>query len=857
MRHALVLAPLLASITGSALAPVQPITALAPFEVVADGFGSVRGIALDADDRLYVADREAGTVTRLGTDGPRVIARRLERPIGVALDPQGRVLVAEERGGRVVRLDPNGPTPLVAGITQPRWLAVDERGTVFVSARRLTRDAEPEPDDESAEPEMILSLTPDGVLTIFADGFDHLQGLAARHDAVYAATTGPRGVHRQGGVIYRIPVLADGQAGRIARVGPRDVFERPVGLALDALGALYLSAALADLDGPLAQNAIVKLQPDGAATVFASGLDNPRGLAFDRRGHLYIADGSAGRVLRFLAAPAPALTALPPFTRQSAVTLGGATMPRARVDVFVNDGSAPASSLASATGSFAVPIALAPNGQNHLEVVGTAVRGKGLTSPAAEAHVLHDTLAPVVVLQTPPAGAFVRGTVEIRVDAADSGSALATLALSATGQALNPSIVPSLPGPAALATASWDTSAGADGTQALTATATDRAGNSATISRVVIVDNTPPETDITSGPDGTIPSSTATLSFTGADSLTPLPGLQFAWRLDGGPLTIFAPSTSATLTDLAPGAHVFEVVARDQAGNEDRTPARRTFTVGSAGPVLTIAAPPTGASVPAGVLIVRGTVDGGGEEVGVRVNDVAALVHAGQWAVEVPIASGTNAIAAIARSAAGAEATATIAVTGITTIPDLSLRAEPSSGVAPLHVTWRVASQAPRALVRFELDERGDGAYAAPTSTLDGAQSIYTTAGLLFPTLRATDDLGNVHVATTVVQVDDAQTASARFQTLWTGFTARLQAGDQAGALAHLSPSLRSRFESVFQQLGAALPGIAAGLAPIQLIDQVGDLAEAAILQSEDGVTRLYFVYFRRDNRGQWLIQEM
>ena len=104
---------------------------------------------------------------------------------------------------------------------------------------------------------------------------------------------------------------------------------------------------------------------------------------------------------------------------------------------------------------------------------------------------------------------------------------------------------------------------------------------------------------------------------------------------------------------------------------------------------------------------------------------------------------------------------------------------------------------------------------------------------------------------------DDASGASARFQALWAGFTARLRASDRPGALAHLTPGLRSRLEPVFQQLGLDLPVIAVGLGGIELIDQVGHLAEAAFLQAADGVTRLYFVYFRRDNRGQWLIQDM
>src|SRR5688500_17579655 len=104
MSRAFVLRLLLAAVAGSALAPPQRTVAAAPSGVWADGFASLRGIAVDGDDRVYVADREAGTVTRLDQHGVRtVVARHLERPIGVAIDAEARLLVAEERAARVVR----------------------------------------------------------------------------------------------------------------------------------------------------------------------------------------------------------------------------------------------------------------------------------------------------------------------------------------------------------------------------------------------------------------------------------------------------------------------------------------------------------------------------------------------------------------------------------------------------------------------------------------------------------------------------------------------------------------------------------------------------------------------------------
>jgi hypothetical protein len=127
----------------------------------------------------------------------------------------------------------------------------------------------------------------------------------------------------------------------------------------------------------------------------------------------------------------------------------------------------------------------------------------------------------------------------------------------------------------------------------------------------------------------------------------------------------------------------------------------------------------------------------------------------------------------------------------------------------------------------------------------------------MLPILRATDDQGQVHLARTIVQVDDPSSATARFQSLWSSFTNRLLAGDQVGALAHLTPGLRPQFTTLFQRLGVDLPAIASSFPAIDLLDQVADLAETALIQVEQGTPYLYFIYFRRDNRGRWLIQEM
>jgi uncharacterized repeat protein (TIGR01451 family) len=113
----------------------------------------------------------------------------------------------------------------------------------------------------------------------------------------------------------------------------------------------------------------------------------------------------------------------------------------------------------------------------------------------------------------------------------------------------------------------------ANGSHTFRVRATDAAGNTdqTPAQRTWTVDTVTPDTTITSGPTGTVTSSSATFAFTSTESGS------FGCSLDGAP---FAPCSSPkAYSGLAYGAHTFAVRAADFAGNTDATPATRTWTV--------------------------------------------------------------------------------------------------------------------------------------------------------------------------------------------------------------------------------------------------------------------------------------
>jgi hypothetical protein len=306
----------------------------------ADGTGSAalfkypNGVAVDATGNVYIADEgnhtirkitSGGVVTTLAgtagssgsTDGTGSAAR-FASPAGVAADVEGNVYVADRANHAIRKITSGGVVTTLAGSTagstgssdgagtsaqfwSPRSVAVDDRGTLYVAdtanhtIRMITSGGEV---STLAGTAGSLGST-DG--TGSAARFNQPRGVAV--DAVgnvYVADWVNHTIRKinPDGVVTTLAGTA-GSSGSTDGTGSAARFNRPLGVAVDAAGNVYVT------DG--SNHTIRKITSGGVVTTLggtagstgstdgigsAAQFDSPAGVAVDAAGNLYVADQS-------------------------------------------------------------------------------------------------------------------------------------------------------------------------------------------------------------------------------------------------------------------------------------------------------------------------------------------------------------------------------------------------------------------------------------------------------------------------------------------------------------------------------------------------------------------------------------
>ena len=267
------------------------------------------------------------------------------------------------------------------------------------------------------------------------------------------------------------------------------------------------------------------------------------------------------------------------------------------------------------------------------------------------------------------------------------------------------------------------TAVSGEGVHQLSVTATDDAGNTASLSLAFEIDTLPPAFVSVAPEDGTLTAAaevTLTGEVAGADAVS----------VDGTAATLAGGSFSAGPFALAEGERTFSIVAADAAGNS-ATRAHRVVR-DSTPPTVALSQPAAGAVLGASPVDVVGSV-ADPHLATVTVNGTAATVTGGTFvARNVPLAEGATSLVARATDSAGNFAEAQRTVELDTLAPAVAIT-DPAAGTLTPLAAFPVSGTATDPhLARVEIEgvtaQLAGGTWSAAVPLAEGANDLVATA---------------------------------------------------------------------------------------------------------------------------------
>jgi hypothetical protein len=274
----------------------------------------------------------------------------------------------------------------------------------------------------------------------------------------------------------------------------------------------------------------------------------------------------------------------------------------------------------------------------------------------------------------------------------------------------------------------------------------------------------------------------------------------------------------------------------------------------TAGLAINITTPINGATVPAGQIIVRGSITNpSGGEVGVTVNGFPTGLQNNTFTALVFVSPETTSLTAIVTSKNGASATHTIPIAIRVAAPSPTvLHVLPINGPAPL--TAKFSFFGDIEILQVTLDADGDGNVDFTGPELIQQPFTFGQPGIYVATANATDVQGNQLAANAVVQVLDPTELDGILQARWLAMKDALRAGDIPAALSQIISQARPSYEEGFQIISGQLPGIDEILTPVSLVRIGNNEAVYKASRNDDGIPMSFEVRFAMDVDGFWRV---
>ena len=332
-------------------------------------------LAFDRAGNLYVSEFAGHYVDRIGTDGSftRVagqgqpgysgdggpaVAAYLNMPTGLLVQPDGQLVIADHRNHCIRTVDAAGVISRIAGTCTKHGEqgdggpALDARLDDPIGLTRLSDGSLIIADEQNA---VVREVTPDGVIHLFAGGGKVpvqtapngtlATDLKLSHPSYVVADGGDNVYMSDFWANVVIEIAPDGRITRIAGTGvagfsgdcgpaTKAKLDFPTGLALHG-GQLYISDAFNNRVRMVDRHGIISTVAGSGPTGVENGsysgdgepatqatLNAPAGLAFDRKGDLYISDQGNDAVRMVTPAGDISLVAGKPLTSADAAGQG-------------------------------------------------------------------------------------------------------------------------------------------------------------------------------------------------------------------------------------------------------------------------------------------------------------------------------------------------------------------------------------------------------------------------------------------------------------------------------------------------------------------------------------------------------
>ncbi|MGB5584093.1 MAG: carboxypeptidase-like regulatory domain-containing protein [Gammaproteobacteria bacterium] len=223
-------------------------------------FNDTRGMAIDSNGNIYVTNRQNNTVSRIATDGSvTTFADKLNSPIDIDIAPGGGIYILN-RDNSYVHIDVAGTrTETSTGLLYQTAIESLTDGRVLI-----------------ARGNALYAVSPDGALNKVVSG-----GLAGPHDMVinsegdvFIASTDDDSISR-----YSNGTLSTFVAG----------INKPYGLAIDANDDLIVTS--------YGDNSLLRITPDGAVFVIATGLSGPFDVLIDDAGRYIVSNAMSSEIV--------------------------------------------------------------------------------------------------------------------------------------------------------------------------------------------------------------------------------------------------------------------------------------------------------------------------------------------------------------------------------------------------------------------------------------------------------------------------------------------------------------------------------------------------------------------------------